>query len=174
MEMKCPSCAFVNIPGSDYCEECLHSLMQIDLPSPRKNDALQSAILTVRTSELLTGKDLLVARKIDSVLKIVKILQREKKDCVLIYERKSLIGILSQRDLLRKAVGSNQDLSKLKVESVMTRKPETVRPEDPIALVLNKMAMGGYRHVPVLKEDGSPLSIISVKDIFCYLSSRSD
>jgi len=38
--------------------------------------------------------------------------------------------------------------------------------------VVNKMAMGGYRHVPVLQEDGSPLSIIIIKDVLGYLSKR--
>jgi CBS domain-containing protein len=31
----------------------------------------------------------------------------------------------------------------------MTRDPSFVHPEDPIAFAINKMAMGGYRHVPV-------------------------
>ena len=52
----------------------------------------------------------------------------------------------------------------------MTVNPESVKGEDPIAYVVNKMGMGGYRHVPVLREDGTPLSIVSIQDVFRYIS----
>ena len=35
-----------------------------------------------------------------------------------------------------------------------------------------QMAMGGFRHVPVIQEDGTPLSIILIKDVLGYLARR--
>jgi CBS domain-containing protein len=172
MGMICPSCGHDNILGEDRCVACLHSLMQRDLPKPRKDDAFQSVMMTAPVSELLTGKDLLVASTTDSIQKVVGTFQKEKKDCVLIYKKKKLVGILSYRDLLRKVVGKYNDLSKVKVEQIMTPNPEYVKADHPIAYMVNKMAMGGYRHVPVLAEDGAPLSIVSIKDVLGYLSKR--
>jgi CBS domain-containing protein len=146
--------------------------MQRDLPRPKKDDTLQSVMMTAPIGDLVTGKDLLVASTTDTLQQIIKILQDEKKDCVLIYKKKKLVGIISYRDLLFKVIGKQKELSKIKAESVMTPNPEYVKAEDPIAFVVNKMAMGGFRHVPVLQADGTPLSIISIKDVLSYLSRR--
>jgi CBS domain-containing protein len=172
MKIACPSCGFVNIEGEDRCAQCLHTLHQRDIPLPKKNDKIQSVMLTAPIAELLTGEDLLVASPTDTIQKIVKIFQAKKKNCVLVYKSKKLVGIMSNRDILWKVAGKHKDLSKVKVSEVMTPNPEWVKPSDPIAFVVNKMAMGGFRHVPVLNEDGTPLSIILIKDVLEYLSRR--
>jgi len=168
--LKCPSCGMENLLGVDRCEQCLYSLMQRDLPKAKKGDRLQNAMMTDPISELVTGDDLLVASPNDSIQKVVKIIQKSEKSCVLVYEKKKLVGIMSLRDLLKKVVGKHKDLSKVKVSFAMTKNPEYVREEDPIAFAVNKMAMGGFRHVPVLDSDGSPISIISIKDVLAHLS----
>ncbi|MCB9799999.1 MAG: CBS domain-containing protein [Candidatus Omnitrophica bacterium] len=171
MKIKCPTCSYENIEGTDRCAECLHSLMQRDLPSPKSNDSLQKAMMTAPVSALLTGKDLLVADISDPIEKIIRIFQKKQKNCVLVYKQKKIVGIISNRDLLRKVAGQGQNLSEVTVESVMTKNPEVVTAEDPIAFAINKMGMGGFRHVPVLAEDGTPISIISIHDVLHYLSS---
>lgn len=170
--MKCSTCGLENLQGVERCEQCLHSLMQRDLPRSKKDDALQTVMMAAPISDLITGKDLLVANTSDNLQKIVEILRNEKKDCVLIYKKKKLVGIISYRDILLKAAGIDTDLSGIKAEAVMTPNPEYVKKDDPIAYVVNKMAMGGFRHVPVLQDDGTPLTIISIKDVLGYLSKR--
>ena len=171
--LTCSSCGCVNLLGEDRCVQCFHSLMQRDLPQPRKDDRFQQAMMTAPISELITGKDLLVASPTDTLDKIVDTFKFEKKNCILIYRKKKMVGILSNRDLLWKVAGVHQDLSKVKVEAIMTRNPEFVRVEDPIAYVVNKMAMGGFRHVPVLSADGTPITIITIKDVLSYLARAS-
>lgn len=147
--------------------------MQHDLPRPRRDDRFQHALMKTPITELISEEEVLVAKKSDSIEKIVKAMQKTQQSCVLIYERKHLVGILSQRDLLRKVAGKNTALSQVTAESLMTPKPEYVRAEDPIGFAVNKMAAGGYRRVPVISGDGTPLSIISIKDVFTYLSQRA-
>ena len=172
MDIRCPSCGSNNLEGDDRCEQCLHSLMQRDVPAAKKEDKLQSAMMSTPVGNLLTGKDLLVANIQDSVKKVAEIFQKDKKHCILVYDHKRLVGILSNRDLLLKVAGKYRDLSKVQVGSVMTQRPEFVRAEDPLAYVVNKMALGGFRHVPVLREDGTPVSIITIKDVLSFLSKR--
>ena len=156
----CPFCGQKNLPGDDRCKHCMHSLMQKSLPhTRRRGDAFQDALLNEPVSELLTGADLLVCSPDDAVAEILAIFQKEKKGCVLVYKKKKMVGILS-----------NRDLDKLKVEDVMTRNPGWVHPEDPIAFAVNKMSVGGYRHVPVLNADGTPVSILLIRDVLRYLS----
>jgi len=171
-KVKCPSCGFENIAGTDSCEQCLHSLMQKDLPRPKKDDTYQRALMTAPMSELLTGKDLLVASPKDSVKKIVDAFQKEKKSSILVYNKRKLVGIITNRDLLYKVAGKHKDLSRVKAEDVMTPNPEYVKAEDPITFVVNKMSMGGFRRLPVLRSDGTPLSVISIKDVLTFLAGK--
>jgi CBS domain-containing protein len=169
---KCPSCGAENLLGADRCGQCLHSLMTVDLPKAKQGEKMQEVMMTAPIGGLLTGKDLLVASTTDTIQKIVKIFQKEEKDCVLVFSKKKLVGILSQRDILHRVAGRHKDLSKVTVAAVMTPNPEYVRAEDPIAFVVNKMALGGFRHVPVLDAAGQPLSIITIRDVLRYIGRR--
>jgi len=170
MDIKCPSCKHDNMQGVDRCEYCFYTLMQRDLPRPKKDDQYQNVMMTAPIADLITGVDLLVADTLDPLDKILKILQEQKKSCILIYHDKKLVGIISKRDFLKKAVGKN--ISSLTAEDIMTRNPEFVRLDAPIAYAVNKMATGSFRHVPVIADDGTPISIVSIKDVLGYLSHR--
>jgi CBS domain-containing protein len=169
-DVKCPFCGADTLPGDERCPRCFHSMMVREIPHARKGDAIHQALLSRPVSDLLTGADLLVCDPEDAVQKVVEIFQKEKKGCVLVYKNKKLVGILSNRDLVLRVAGRFDDLSKIKVAEVMTPDPGFVHPEDPIAFAVNKMAMGGYRHVPVLREDGTPVSILLIMDVLRYLS----
>ena len=51
----------------------------------------------------------------------------------------------------------------------MTRDPECLTPDDGIAYALNKMAVGGFRHIPLVDTQGSPQGIVAMRDIVEYL-----
>ncbi len=169
--MKCPACNFENIEGEDRCAQCLHTLHHAPIPK-KKHDLIKDAMMSAPISELITGEDLLVASPSDKIDKVIKIFQEQKKNCVVVYQKKKLVGILSNRDILWKVAGKYKDMSKVTVDDVMTPNPEFVKADDPIAFVVNKMAMGGFRHVPVVDEAGRPLSIILIKDVLAYLAER--
>ena len=174
MNAKCPSCGFNNLAGSERCEQCLHSLMHTHIPVPKKDDKIQRSLMLDPVGILLTGKDLLVANMTDSVQKVVEIFQKDKKHCILVYDHKHLVGILSNRDLLLKVAGKYKDLSQVQISAVMTTRPEFVKADDPIAFAVHKMALGGFRHLPVLAEDGTPISIVTIKDVLSFLSGKKD
>ena len=89
--------------------------------------------------------------------------------CVLVTQEDRLVGILTERDVLKKVVGK-LDLD-TPVEQIMTKNPETVGMEDGIAYALNKMHVGGYRHIPVLDNEGRPVGVVSVKDFVDFIVS---
>lgn len=92
-----------------------------------------------------------------------------KAGCVLTTQDQRLVGILTERDVLREVV-DKLDLDE-PVSAVMTPDPETVRMDDGIALALNKMHVGGYRHIPVVDESGHPTGIVSVRDVVRFIVS---
>jgi CBS domain-containing protein len=101
-----------------------------------------------------------------------RIMKEHRVGCVLVEDGGKLIGIFTERDILTKLVGTGYDPAKVAVDGVMTRNPETLTPEDPIAFALQQMSVGGFRHVPLVDSDGRPVGILSVKDIVDYLTEH--
>ncbi|MDE2179870.1 MAG: CBS domain-containing protein [candidate division NC10 bacterium] len=89
--------------------------------------------------------------------------------CVLVTESHRLVGILTERDILKKVVGQ-LDLNS-PVAQIMTPNPETVGMDDGIAYALNKMHIGGYRHIPVLDRQGRPVGVVSMRDVVKFIVS---
>jgi CBS domain-containing protein len=54
----------------------------------------------------------------------------------------------------------------------MTTKVEALPPSAKIAFAVHRMDQGGYRHVPVLDEQGQAVGIFSVRDILSYLTRK--
>lgn len=103
-----------------------------------------------------------------TVAEAVKIMQEKHLGCVVVTEKEKLVGIFTERDVLMKIIGK-KDSASTKVQEVMTQKPESFQPDDSIAFILNAMHVGGYRHVPIVDEQGKPLAVASVRDIVSFI-----
>jgi CBS domain-containing protein len=85
--------------------------------------------------------------------------------CVLVEADRRLVGIFTERDVLFRVAAANRDAKRTPVSEVMTPDPETLTMHDELAWVLNLMAVGGFRHVPIVDDDGRPCAVFSVKHI---------
>ena len=100
----------------------------------------------------------------------LKLLQQEKQNCLLIVNDDSLSGILTERDILLKVTGKGYDMDLVMVDEFMTENPETLSPDDPIAYALNKMYIGGFRHVPIVNDSLIPVGLISISNIISTIA----
>ena len=101
-----------------------------------------------------------------------RIMKEYRVGCVLVEGEGKLLGIFTERDILTKLVGTGYDPAKVQVDEVMTRDPETLTSDDPIAFAMQRMSVGGFRHVPLVDPNGRPVGILSVKDIVDYLAEH--
>ncbi len=101
-----------------------------------------------------------------TVADAVNLMREHRVGCVLVVERERLVGIFTERDFLLKLDRADEERS---LRDLMTADPESLRPEDPIVYALNKMSVGGFRHVPLVDAVGRPVGIVSVKDIVDYI-----
>jgi predicted transcriptional regulator len=101
-----------------------------------------------------------------------RIMKTHRIGCVLVEAQGRLVGIFTERDILTKLVGTGYDPAAVRVDAVMTREVETLSPDDPIAFALQRMSIGGFRHVPLVDETGRPVGVLSVKDIVDYLAEN--
>ena len=97
-------------------------------------------------------------------------LQQEKQNCLLITDNNKLKGILTERDILLKVTGKGFDLDLVTVDEFMTEDPEYLSPEDPLAYALNKMHVGGFRHVPIVNDLMKPVGLISISNIISTIA----
>ena len=104
-----------------------------------------------------------------SVAEAVLAMNVNHTGCVLVMRDGRLVGIFTERDALTKVIGRD-DGRNLKVEAVMTPNPETLKLGDDLAFALHHMSVGGYRHIPLVEDDGKPVGVLSVRDIVHYLA----
>jgi CBS domain-containing protein len=95
-------------------------------------------------------------------------MRREKVGCLVVCEGGRLLGIFTERDLMRRILATGKPLATL-LRDCMTPDPVTVFTKDPVAVAIRKMEEGAYRHLPVVDEAGHPIGILSVKRIVRYL-----
>lgn len=105
-----------------------------------------------------------------TVLDAIRAMNERRTGCVCVVDGGRLVGIFTERDLLRLAE-NGVDTAGTPLERVMTREPETLRPEDGIALALNRMSEGGFRHIPLVDGAGWPVGIVAMRDIVRFIVS---
>jgi CBS domain-containing protein len=79
-----------------------------------------------------------------------------------------LVGIFTERDVLKKLVGATVSLER-PVRELMTAQPCCLHRDDAVVFALKLMHEGGFRHVPLVDDDGHPYAVISVKDVVEFM-----
>jgi CBS domain-containing protein len=98
----------------------------------------------------------------------VFLMQTKRIGCVLVTSHGKLLGIFTERDVLKKILGVSFDLKTTPITEVMTVNPQALYEDDTIAYAMNFMDLGGYRHIPVVNRAYEPVGVVSVKDIVSY------
>jgi len=85
----------------------------------------------------------------------------------LVCEAGQLIGIVTERDILR-AVGGNLPMS-TPVCDIMTSRPKTLGLDDSLFDAVQWMDRGGYRRLPVVDGDGCAAGIVDLRTVVNFL-----
>jgi CBS domain-containing protein len=80
-----------------------------------------------------------------------------------------LAGVLTERDIFGKLIGTDADLSQ-PVDTVMNTSPHTLRLESTVRDAMELMQTGRYRNVPIIDEDRIVQGIVRQQDIIKYLA----
>jgi len=121
----------------------------------------------MRISEILRhkGHELVTAVDTETVGTAAARLIAHKIGAVVVRNRfGKLVGILSERDIVRGLHDFPTEVTSLLVADLMTRDVKTCRPSDPVKEVMSVMTTRRIRHLPVL--DGDRLvGIVSIGDV---------
>ncbi len=99
-----------------------------------------------------------------TVSEAVEILAGRQVGAVPIVANGRLIGIFSERDLLRRVVAARRAPEKTRLEEVMTRDPVTAAPDEERRAAIEKMRLVGCRHLPV-EVSGEVIDMLSMRDL---------
>jgi CBS domain-containing protein len=104
-----------------------------------------------------------------TVAEAIKLMNDNGTGLVLVVAEELLVGIFTERDITLNLIGDGKDLSGLKVRDCMTRSPETVEAADSLRIALNRMSVGGFRHIPIT--DGRRVTgLVTAKDALRFLA----
>ncbi len=98
------------------------------------------------------------------ILEAAKILSEQQIGSVIVTKNGAPVGILTDRDIVIRAVAEDLDIEKENVERIMSKPLITVRPEDPIFKVMKIMERRSIRRVPVV-EDHRIIGIVTQSDV---------
>jgi CBS domain-containing protein len=165
--MICPNCGHDNLPGTEECSSCLQDLTQLDRPSA--SNRVERSLMEDPVGKMFRRKPIVV-RPSATIEEALKIMLGPGIGALLVVDDAGmLVGIFSERDLLTKLPNDGKSYRELLVDQFMTPGPETVTADDTLALALHKMDVGGYRHLPVVR-DGKPEGVISVRDMLRHIT----
>jgi CBS domain-containing protein len=174
--MNCPACGSENLPGADACEDCgfafvglLDGASAIGQPEDtRFEEHLRSTTL----ASLEASPAILLDRN-DSVGRCILSMQEHGVAHVLVTDGTGeAIGIVTERDLLMKVQPSlSGTLGGEAVSTIMNPAPLMLDSTVSVSVLLNTMAVKGYRRVPVKGPEG--YKVVTVRYLFNYLLALS-
>ena len=100
----------------------------------------------------------------DSVLAALRIMADKNIGFLVVLERGVLVGVLSERDCVRRAVLTNRSPEATPVADIMVRNVVTVDLAHAFADCLRLMHQHGIRHLPVV-DNGKVVTVISIRDL---------
>ena len=121
--------------------------------------------MKVETMLAAKGNKVVTARPDATVATIIRMLKLEGIGALVVSaDGEKILGIISERDVVRALVDHGGDVLKMRVDELMTRVVKTCTPEARIKDVMAEMTRSRIRHLPVI-EGGKLCGIISIGDV---------
>lgn len=111
------------------------------------------------------GDDVVTARPGETLGEVVqRMTARGIGALVVVGEDRKVLGVLSERDVVRRLAAAGSPALDLSAHAVMTRDVVTCGPTTSVDELMRSMTEGRFRHVPVV-EDGRLIGVVSVGDV---------
>lgn len=112
------------------------------------------------------GRDVVAISSTATVCDAAKLLTQKKIGALIVRDASGkLVGIISERDLVRAMARGGADCFTDPVSAHMTPAPETCVENDTVESVMEVMTRGRFRHVPVLDGSEAVCGMVSIGDV---------
>ncbi len=116
-----------------------------------------------KVGDAMTMNPIMISSK-KTLRDAAKLMKEEHVGSLLVKEEDKIVGIITERDIVKKAVAALGNPSLRKVKEVMATDLVTTTPDEDIFEAIRIMRDYNFRHLPV-KHDGKIVGLITLKDI---------
>jgi len=113
-------------------------------------------------------KDVVTGTRENTIVEVARLMKTEDIGPVLIVDNeqsKTLVGIVTDRDIVVKVIAEGRDVNATRVGEAMSKKLVTCRADDDVDVAMKAMAQFQLRRIPVVGENMKLLGIISQADV---------
>lgn len=113
-------------------------------------------------------KDLLTISEKDTALKAAQLMSEKGVSSLIVLSDEQPIGIITERDFIKKVCLKELKLSSVKVGDMMSKIRTSASPETSIDVAVQRMVNNRIRRLPII-ENGKLVGIITVTDLAKHL-----
>ena len=99
-----------------------------------------------------------------TVKEAAKLMNKHEIGCLVVMKREKPVGIVTERDMLKRVLLKSKDPKKTKVSKIMSKPLVVGEPQTDIRDAVRLMVEGGIKRLPVV-EDGHVLGLVTFTDI---------
>jgi CBS domain-containing protein len=147
-------------------DDDIERMLEEECPGPPD---LESALINETISSAISHPPMVMDAEI-SLAEVLRCMREADRGGVLVVRDGKLVGIFTERDVLLRVAGHPIDLGRAKLGELMTPDPVTLPADAGVLFALNKMLFEGFRHIPLVDEQGQPTGVVSMRDLIEYLS----
>jgi CBS domain-containing protein len=121
----------------------------------------------MRVRDLPPGRLIAVDPK-TRLAEVARRMRIDDSDSVAVMSQDRLVGIITERDLVR-AIADGVNPAQTAADVIMSADPATVSADEDVDVVAVKMMRLGIRHLPVVDANGSPVGLVSARNLVAML-----
>jgi len=99
---------------------------------------------------------------------VAKMAEMDYGSVVVVDEHRRVLGMVTERDILKRLVDRGLDPKETKLSEIMTQNPRVARADDNLLDWLAIMSNERFRRLPIVDEDGRVISIMTQGDFVSY------
>ena len=120
-----------------------------------------------KCSDIMT-RDVVTSTQEATIVDVARLMKTSDIGPVLIVDNETsntLVGIVTDRDIVLKVIADGQDAKTTRVGDVMSKKLVTCRADDDVDIAMKSMAQFQLRRIPVVEDNMRLVGIISQADL---------
>jgi|KBSMisStaDraftv2_1062788.scaffolds.fasta_scaffold120365_2 CBS domain-containing protein len=129
-------------------------------------------VMGTKVREVMTDRPRCVTLE-TPISEVAELMESEDIGSLPVLEGEQLAGMVTDRDIVIRAIAKGKDPRGMPVREVASREPVTVYAEDDLSNALKKMAIEQVRRLPVVDDDNRLVGVLSQADVAIEAKDKS-